>query len=192
VELLRNDERHDQAVADQSGQFVMVTPRLSPGDHELTLRSRPPDGKQATSKRSVVVTLDDVKASSGVFNSRAELASRAECTAGFAAVSLTDGQGARAIISNVLVPANGGHLAPCQVQVSFFGADGSHIGNAKTVQLKAGESASVPASQPSKLVRAVVSIDVVDPAKLCALRTRMEYSTCRPVRPLSPPPSAPR
>ena len=93
----------------------------------------------------------------------------------FAAMSLTDAQGARAIISNVLATANGTHLAPCQVQVSFFGADGSLIGNATTVQLKAGESTSVPASHPSKLVRAVVSIgDVVDPAKVCALRTSVE------------------
>jgi len=90
-------------------------------------------------------------------------------------MSLTDAQGARAIISNVLATANGTHLAPCQVQVSFFGADGSLIGNATTVQLKAGESTSVPASHPSKLVRAVVSIgDVVDPAKVCALRTSVE------------------
>src|SRR5258708_33418491 len=86
-------------------------------------------------------------------------------------MSLTDAQGARAIISNVLATANGTHLAPCQVQASFFGADGSLIGNATTVQLKAGEPTSVPASHPSKLVRAVVSIaDVVDPAKVCALR----------------------
>jgi len=93
----------------------------------------------------------------------------------FAAMSLTDAQGARAIVSNVLATANGTNLAPCQVQVSFFGADGSLIGNATTVQLKAGESTSVPASHPSKLVRAVVSIgDVVDPAKVCALRTSVE------------------
>ena len=93
----------------------------------------------------------------------------------FAAMSLTDAQGARAIISNVLATANSTHLAPCQVQVSFFGADGSLIGNATTVQLKAGESTSVPASHPSKLVRAVVSIgDVVDPAKVCALKTSVE------------------
>jgi len=93
----------------------------------------------------------------------------------FAAMSLTDAQGVRAIISNVLAPANGTQLAPCQVQVSFFGADGSLIGNATTVQLKAGESTSVPASHPSKLVRAIVSIsDVVDPAKVCALRTSLE------------------
>ena len=93
----------------------------------------------------------------------------------FAAVSLTKDQSVRAIISNVLAPANGAHLAPCQVRVSFFGADGSLIGNATTVQLKAGELISVPASQPSKLVRATVSIgDVVDPAKVCALRTSVE------------------
>jgi hypothetical protein len=93
----------------------------------------------------------------------------------YAAMSLVDGQGARAIVSNVLAPANGAHFAPCQVQVSFVGADGSMIGKATMVQLKAGESTSVSASNPSKLVRAIVSIgDVVDPAKICALRTSVE------------------
>jgi nucleoid-associated protein YgaU len=73
VELLRNGERHDRAVADQSGQFVMVPPRLPPGDYELTLRSRQPDGKQVTSKQSVVVALAEVESSSGVVRSRAEV-----------------------------------------------------------------------------------------------------------------------
>jgi hypothetical protein len=45
VELLRNGYVHDRAVADRSGQFVMVPPRLPPGDSELTLRSRQPDGE---------------------------------------------------------------------------------------------------------------------------------------------------
>jgi hypothetical protein len=93
----------------------------------------------------------------------------------FAAMSLTKDQNARAIISNVLAPADGADLTPCQVRVSFFGADGSLIGDAATVQLKAGESVSVPAAKPSKLVRATVSIgDIVDPAKVCALRTNLE------------------
>ena len=73
VELLYNGERHDQAVADQSGQFVMVPPRLPPGDYELTLRSRRPDGKQATSKQSVVVALAELESSSGAVRSRAEV-----------------------------------------------------------------------------------------------------------------------
>src|SRR6202162_3556379 len=73
VELFRNGERHDQAVADQSGQFVMVPPRLPPGDYELTLRSRERDGKQATSKQSVVVALSEVESSSGAVRSRAEV-----------------------------------------------------------------------------------------------------------------------
>jgi len=73
VELLRNGERHDRAVADQSGQFVMVPPRLPPGDYELTLRSRQPDGKQAISKQSVVVALAEVESSSGAVRSRAEV-----------------------------------------------------------------------------------------------------------------------
>ena len=73
VELLRNGERHDQALADQSGQFVMIPPRLPPGDYELTLRSRERDGKQATSKQSVVVALSEVESSSGAVRSGAEV-----------------------------------------------------------------------------------------------------------------------
>jgi nucleoid-associated protein YgaU len=72
VELLRNGERHDRAAADQSGQFVMVPPRLPPGNYELTLRSRLPDGKHATSKQSVAVALAEVESSSSAVQSRAE------------------------------------------------------------------------------------------------------------------------
>ena len=46
VELLRNGEVHDRAVADQSGQFVMVSPKLPAGTYDLTLRSRD-TGRQA-------------------------------------------------------------------------------------------------------------------------------------------------
>jgi nucleoid-associated protein YgaU len=73
VELLRNGERHDQAVADQTGQFVMVPPRLPAGDHQLTLRSRRPDGKEATSKQSVVVAVVEAESSSSAVRSRAEV-----------------------------------------------------------------------------------------------------------------------
>jgi nucleoid-associated protein YgaU len=69
VELLRNGEPHDRAVVNQSGQFVMVPPRLPAGNYELTLRSRQPDGKEATSKQSVVVALDDATSSSGALGS---------------------------------------------------------------------------------------------------------------------------
>jgi nucleoid-associated protein YgaU len=58
VELLRNGEPHDRAVADQSGQFVMVPPRLPSGTYDLTLRSKQPDGKQALSKQSVAVVIE--------------------------------------------------------------------------------------------------------------------------------------
>jgi hypothetical protein len=51
----------------------MVPPRLPPGDYELTLRSRQPDGKRATSKQSVVVALAEVESSSGTVRSRAEV-----------------------------------------------------------------------------------------------------------------------
>jgi len=58
VELLRNGEFHHRAVADQSGQFVMVPPRLPSGTYDLTLRAQQPDGKQARSKQSVAVALE--------------------------------------------------------------------------------------------------------------------------------------
>jgi nucleoid-associated protein YgaU len=58
VELLRNGELHDRAVADQSGQFVMVPPRLPSGTYDLTMRSKQPDGKQVTSKQSVAVAIE--------------------------------------------------------------------------------------------------------------------------------------
>jgi nucleoid-associated protein YgaU len=58
VELLRNGEAHDSVVADQSGQFVMVPPRLPSGTYDLTLRSKQPDGTQSTSKQSVAVAIE--------------------------------------------------------------------------------------------------------------------------------------
>src|SRR5258705_2816018 len=58
VELLRNGELPDRAVADQSGQFVMVPPRLPSGTYDLTLRSKQPDGKQAGSSQTVAVALE--------------------------------------------------------------------------------------------------------------------------------------
>jgi nucleoid-associated protein YgaU len=75
VELLRNGERHDQTVADQSGQFVIVPPRLPPGNYELTLRSRLPDGTLATSKHGVAVALDQAPSSTGALQSHAEVPS---------------------------------------------------------------------------------------------------------------------
>jgi nucleoid-associated protein YgaU len=75
VELLRNGERHDQTVADQSGQFVIVPRRLPPGNYELTLRSRLPDGTLATSKHGVAVALDQAPSSTGALQSHAEVPS---------------------------------------------------------------------------------------------------------------------
>jgi nucleoid-associated protein YgaU len=57
VELLLDGKVYDQAIADQSGQFVMTPPRLPPGDYNLTLRSGQQEGKQVTSKQSVALHL---------------------------------------------------------------------------------------------------------------------------------------
>lgn len=72
VELLRNGERLDQTTADQSGNFVMVPPRLPPGTYELTLRSRLPDGTLGVSKQAVAVALNEVESNTGALRSRAE------------------------------------------------------------------------------------------------------------------------
>ena len=71
VDLLRDGERLDRAVADASGQFVMVPPHLPAGSYELTLNARLPDGTVASSKQGVKVTVNDVGASSGAAQSRA-------------------------------------------------------------------------------------------------------------------------
>jgi nucleoid-associated protein YgaU len=71
VELLRNGERLDGATADRSGQFVMVPPRLPPGDYQLTLRSRLPDGTLATSRQGVPVALAEAESGSDVDRSSA-------------------------------------------------------------------------------------------------------------------------
>lgn len=73
VELLRNGERLDQAVADKSGQFVMVPSRLPAGDYELTLRSRLPDGTLATSQQGVKVALAEPEPTSGAEPSRPQV-----------------------------------------------------------------------------------------------------------------------
>jgi nucleoid-associated protein YgaU len=57
VELLRNGKVYDRMVADASGQFAIVPPRLPAGDSELTLRSQPPSGAPVTSRQTVVVSV---------------------------------------------------------------------------------------------------------------------------------------
>ena len=57
VELLRNGQILDQAVANQLGQFAMDPPRLPSGRYELTLRSREPNGKQSTSRKGVAIAV---------------------------------------------------------------------------------------------------------------------------------------
>jgi LysM repeat protein len=58
VELLRDGEVHDRTVADKSGQFVMVPPRLPSGTYDLTLRSKQADGTVATSRQHVTAALE--------------------------------------------------------------------------------------------------------------------------------------
>ena len=73
VELLRNGELVDRAVADPSGQFVMVPPKLPSGDYGLTLRSTQPNGERATSRQTVMVALGAVASNPGAARSGAEM-----------------------------------------------------------------------------------------------------------------------
>jgi len=69
---LRDGEPLGRAIADQSGQFVMTPPPLPPGNYDLTLRSRSPDGKQAVSEQKMAVALDATKSGSPANSQRAE------------------------------------------------------------------------------------------------------------------------
>jgi len=59
VDLFRGGERLDRAVADASGQFVMIPPGLPAGSYELTLSAKLPDGTVTSSKYGVTVTVND-------------------------------------------------------------------------------------------------------------------------------------
>ena len=72
VDLLRAGERIDRAVADASGEFSMVPPRLPAGSYELTLRAELPDGTVTTSKRGVAVTVDEAVPAPRAAQARAE------------------------------------------------------------------------------------------------------------------------
>lgn len=57
VELLRDGQPLDSAVANASGQFVMTPPKLPAGSYELALRARAPDGTITSSSRTMPVTI---------------------------------------------------------------------------------------------------------------------------------------
>lgn len=72
VDLMRNGERLDSAVADASGQFVMVPPRLPAGNYELTLSAKLADGTVALSKQGVAVTVKEADINTASITARAE------------------------------------------------------------------------------------------------------------------------
>jgi nucleoid-associated protein YgaU len=72
VDLLRGGERLDRAVADASGEFVMIPPRLPAGSYELTLSEKLPDGTITSSTHGVAVTVNDAGSSDRAAQSRAE------------------------------------------------------------------------------------------------------------------------
>ena len=71
VDLLRDGERLDRAVADPSGEFVMVPPRLPAGSYELTLSAKLPDGTVRVSQHGAKVTVADAQPGGGGAQARA-------------------------------------------------------------------------------------------------------------------------
>ncbi|KAA2237463.1 LysM peptidoglycan-binding domain-containing protein [Salinarimonas soli] len=57
IELLRNGEVHDRAVADGAGLFAFVPPPFPPGPSEVSLRATPAGGEAAVSLQSVTVVV---------------------------------------------------------------------------------------------------------------------------------------
>jgi nucleoid-associated protein YgaU len=78
VELLRDGQPHDSAVADASGLFVMTPPPLPPGKYDLTLRSRSPDGTVVQSRRGVSVAVNDVAPRPSAVPPRVDVAAAAK------------------------------------------------------------------------------------------------------------------
>ncbi|MDE2064392.1 MAG: LysM peptidoglycan-binding domain-containing protein, partial [Bradyrhizobium sp.] len=72
VDLLRDGERLDRAVADPSGEFVMVPPRLPAGSYELTLSAKLPDGTVRASQHGAAVTVNDAQPIARPAQARAE------------------------------------------------------------------------------------------------------------------------
>jgi hypothetical protein len=58
VELLGDGKVHGRAVANGSGEFVIIPLRLPPGNYRLALRSTQTDGKQVISKQTISVSLN--------------------------------------------------------------------------------------------------------------------------------------
>ena len=78
VELLRDGQVHDSAVADAAGQFVMTPPPLPPGKHELTLRAKAPDGTVVQSNNGVSVAVNAAAPSSGATPPSVDVATAAK------------------------------------------------------------------------------------------------------------------
>jgi nucleoid-associated protein YgaU len=72
VDLMRNGERLDRAVADASGQFVMVPPHLPAGNYELTLSAKMADGTVALSKQGVTVTVKEADTNTASITTQAD------------------------------------------------------------------------------------------------------------------------
>ena len=93
----------------------------------------------------------------------------------FAALTISADQSARVVISNVTAPRDGTNPSPCQVQVKFFGPDGSAAEEVAALQLKPGESRSVAASHPPHLLRVSIGVESnVETSKACELKARVE------------------
>jgi len=71
VDLMRGGERLDRAVADASGEFAMIPPRLPAGSYELTLSAKSPDGVVTPSKHGAAVTVSEGAPSAGAAQSPA-------------------------------------------------------------------------------------------------------------------------
>ena len=82
VDLMRDGEKLDSAVADAAGQFVMTPSRLPAGTYNLTLLATSPDGAVAQSRSSAPVVL---KASEKAKEIPAARQARAQVTALLAA-----------------------------------------------------------------------------------------------------------
>jgi hypothetical protein len=100
----------------------------------------------------------------------------------FVAVNLFDGQGVRAVVSNVLAPPAGTTVTTCPVTVTFLNGEGNPVGSAETVNLNPRVSATVGARFAPRVVRTNLTLfadplnptEPGDPNNICAIRSSQE------------------
>jgi len=126
VELLRGGEPHDQTLANEAGEFVIIPRPLPPGNYDLTLRSTQRDGQKLISKNAVAVVVSPRgdRPAAALIGPRKDVGPSVEPRTDDGAVSASVGPGNddKPVVGALVVPDKPA-LAPPKPARSRVGAD---------------------------------------------------------------------